>query len=79
VKIQASQSPLRLSALALLALISISIIGCNETTQSGLDSQDSEITHYPPDPEPSSTPVPQHPMPFPDFHGTGPGGKFYGN
>jgi hypothetical protein len=78
-KNQPYQMPLRLSALALLALIAISLVGCGETTQSEVDSQEPAITYDPPDPEPSSTPSPQAPMPFPDVYGTGPGGKFYGN
>ena len=74
---QLSRRPLRLSALALLALISISLVGCDEATQSGVDSQEPEITKS--EPEPSPTPTSQSPTPFPDFYGTGPGGKYYGN
>ena len=76
---QQSRRPLRLSALALLTLISLSLVGCDEATQSGVNSQEPEITHNPPEPDPSSTPSPQSPTPFPGFYGTGPGGKYYGN
>jgi hypothetical protein len=79
VKNQRSKRLLRLSVLALLLPISISLVGCDEATQSGVDTQEPEITRNPPEPEPSSTPSPQSPTPFPDFYGTGLGGKYYGN
>ena len=59
---QLSRSPLRLSALALLALISISLVGCDETTgqqDSGQQAQDAwNKTQQKRDPQGEPTPAP---------------------
>jgi hypothetical protein len=66
-----------------LALVSISLVGCDKgTTQQGSTDLSQEMSeremdnrrNSSPEPQPSSTVKPIDP-----FYGTGPGGAFYGN
>jgi hypothetical protein len=65
----------RLSALALLALVSTSLVACGDELQ----AENELPRQYEPAPTEPSEPAPPSPMPFPDFYGNGPGGTFYGH
>jgi hypothetical protein len=73
---------LRLSTLALLALVSLSLVGCDKGSQSGTSSSQEPQNVEPivaPKSEPQPTPT-ETPSPKPSidpYYGDGPGGKFY--
>jgi hypothetical protein len=84
VKNQPSNSPIkftiRLSALALLALMSISLVSCDDETQSGVDLSQEERNRELKNrkSEAESPPAPSV-QPIDPFYGDRHGGSFYGH
>jgi hypothetical protein len=69
---------LRLSTLALLALVSLSLVGCDEPTHSEASSTPQQRTDIKHEPEPEPSPAPAKPSIGPIYE-NGPGGSFYGH